>query len=156
MLAPAANPINLAIVGTGNCASSLVQGLTHYGEGLNDPIGLTRYEMDRYRPHDIRVVAAWDIDRRKVGQDVASAIFARPNCTTRFCEAVADTGTLVEMGRLLDGVADRSEEHTSDRTFAPAELPEPSEDEVTERLRYARVDVLDKYPPKSEERRGGE
>ena len=147
MLAPAANPINLAIVGTGNCASSLVQGLAHYGEGLNEPIGLTRYEMGRYRPHDIRVVAAWDIDRRKVGQDVASAIFARPNCTTRFCDAVADTGTLVEMGRVLDGVADHMSDYPAERTFAPAELPEPSEGEVTERLRDERVDVMINYLP---------
>src|SRR3546814_7099392 len=105
MLAPAANPINLAIVGTGNCASSPVQGLTHYGEGLTDPHGLTRYEMDRYGPHDIRVVAAWDIDRRKVGQDVASAIFARPNCTTGFCEAGADMGAFVGRNPTLDGLA---------------------------------------------------
>ena len=68
MLAPDARGIRVALVGIGNCASSLVQGLSHYGPGDNEAIGLMHYELGGYRPADIRVVAAWDIDRRKVGE----------------------------------------------------------------------------------------
>ena len=59
--------INIALVGVGNCASSLVQGLSHYREGANETVGLMHWDLGGYRPSDIRVVAAWDVDRRKVG-----------------------------------------------------------------------------------------
>src|SRR3982751_3442576 len=101
MLMPV-QPINIAILGVGNCASSLVQGLSHYRNGANEHVGLSHWEIVGYRPGDIRVVAAWDIDRRKVGQDVAQAIFAKPNCTTRFCQSVSPTGTKGQMGGELD------------------------------------------------------
>ena len=80
--------INIAVVGVGNCASSLVQGLSHYREGANETVGLMHWDLGGYRPSDIKVVAAWDVDRRKVGKDVAEAIFAKPNCTTVFCESM--------------------------------------------------------------------
>ena len=76
--------INIAIIGVGNCASSLVQGLSYYRNGANDTIGLMHLDVGGYRPSDIRVVAAWDVDRRKVGKDVAEAIFAKRNCTEVF------------------------------------------------------------------------
>ncbi len=61
-------PINVAVVGVGNCASSLVQGIAHYRNGgANEQIGLMHWDLGGYRPKDIKVVAAWDIDRRKVG-----------------------------------------------------------------------------------------
>ena len=81
--------INIAIVGVGNCASSLVQGLSHYRPGANQTIGLMHEDVGGYRPSDIKVVAAWDVDRRKVGKDVAEAIFAKPNCTDIFCNDVS-------------------------------------------------------------------
>src|SRR3546814_9206493 len=103
--------INIGIVCVGNCASSLVQGLSHYRAESNDHSGLMHWELGGYRPCDIRLAAAWDIDRRKVGRDIAEAIFARPNCTQTFCGDVRPSGVKVEMGRLLDG---RSEEPTSE------------------------------------------
>ena len=68
---PVAEPrINLAVVGVGNCASSLVQGLAHYSNGgANEQIGLMHWDLGGYQPRDIHVVAAWDVDARKVGQD---------------------------------------------------------------------------------------
>ena len=69
--------INIAIIGIGNCASSLVQGLEHYREGANDTVGLMHWEVGGYKPSDIKVIAAWDVDARKVGKDVADAIFAK-------------------------------------------------------------------------------
>ena len=81
--------INVAIVGVGNCASSLVQGLAHYQNGgANEQIGLMHWDLGGYRPRDIKIVAAWDVDRRKIGKAVSEAIFEQPNCTAIFCDHV--------------------------------------------------------------------
>ena len=148
MLAPSAHPINVAIVGIGNCASSLVQGIQHYGEGANDLTGLMHWEIGGYRPSDLRIVAAWDVDARKVGKDVAEAIFAKPNCTAVFAPHVEPTGATVEMGVTLDGVAEHMADYPDEaRTFMPADASEPSRAEVVARLRDANVDVLMNYLP---------
>jgi myo-inositol-1-phosphate synthase len=147
MLAPAARPINLAIIGVGNCASSLVQGLSHYADGRNDLTGLRHWEIGGYSPADIRVVAAWDIDRRKVGRPVGEAIFAKPNCTAVFCADTDCHHVLVEMGCLLDGVADHMADQCDDRTFLVADEPEADSKHIVDRLREADVDVLINYLP---------
>ncbi len=147
MLSPDRHGINVAIAGLGNCASSLVQGLSHYREGANDVIGLMHEELGGYRPSDIRVVAAWDVDRRKVGRDVAEAVFAKPNCTTVFCEKVERTGTKVRMGRVLDGVAPHMADYPDDRTFLLADARQPTRDEVVAVLRETRADMLLNYLP---------
>jgi myo-inositol-1-phosphate synthase len=140
--------INIAIIGVGNCASSLVQGLAHYQNGgANEQIGLMHWDLGGYRPKDIKVVAAWDIDRRKVGQDVAEAILAKPNCTAIFCDHVPDTGVRVEMGRMLDGYSEHMAEWPDDRTFLPADAAEPEKADVVRRLRETRTDVLLNYLP---------
>ena len=140
--------INVAIAGVGNCASSLVQGLSHYANGgSNDEQGLMHWDLGGYRPKDVKIVAAWDIDARKVGRDVAEAIFAKPNCTIVFCDHVAPSGAKVLMGRTLDGVADHMADYPDDRTFLPAGLPEPDLDEVVRVLRESRTDVLMNYLP---------
>ena len=79
--------IRIAIVGVGNCASSLVQGTSFYRDVPTNgaSVGLMHSLIGPYRPSDITVVAAFDIDRRKVGRDVNQAIFAPPNCTKIFC-----------------------------------------------------------------------
>ncbi len=139
--------INIAIVGVANCASSLVQGLSHYRDGANETVGLMHWDLGGYRPSDIRVVAAWDVDARKVGHDVAEAIFAKPNCTAIFCESIESTGTKVQMGRILDGVADHMEDYADDRTFVVAKEREATKDEVVSALRASKVDVLMNYLP---------
>jgi myo-inositol-1-phosphate synthase len=139
--------INIALVGVGNCASSLVQGLSHYRDGANERIGLMHWDLGGYRPSDIKVVAAWDVDRRKVGKDVAEAIFAKPNCTAIFCENVEPTGTKVQMGKILDGVADHMSEYKDDRTFLVANDAEPSKEDVVAALRASNTDVLMNYLP---------
>jgi myo-inositol-1-phosphate synthase len=147
MLSPNPHGINVALVGVGNCASSLVQGIEHYRAGSNDTIGLMHYELGGYVPSDIRVVAGWDIDRRKVGRDIAEAIFAKPNCTATFCGTVSATGAAVHMGAILDGVADHMADHPGDRTFLPADAPQPSMEEVVETLCETKTDVLMNYLP---------
>ncbi|WP_343527216.1 inositol-3-phosphate synthase [Sphingomonas sp.] len=139
--------INIAVVGIGNCASSLVQGLSHYRDGANDTIGLMHWDLGGYRPSDIRVVAAWDVDTRKVGKDVAEAIFAKPNCTAIFCETIPPTGAVVRMGKVLDGVAEHMAEYQDDRTFLLADASEPTKEEVVAALRETKADVLMNYLP---------
>lgn len=140
--------INAAIVGVGNCASSLVQGIAHYGNGgANEQIGLMHWDLGGYRPSDIQVVAAWDVDARKVGRGVNEAIFAKPNCTAVFCDHVPETGATVRMGRVLDGVADHMAEHPDDRTFVVADAAQPERAEVVQALRDCEADVLLNYLP---------
>jgi myo-inositol-1-phosphate synthase len=146
---PKRSDVNVAIVGVGNCASSLVQGIAHYcNGGANEQIGLSHWDLGGYRPRDLKVVAAWDIDRRKVGRDVAEAIFAEPNCTKTFCDHVPATGTRVRMGKLLDGIADHMANFAQERTFMLADGErEPSHDDVVEVLRDTRTDVMINYLP---------
>jgi myo-inositol-1-phosphate synthase len=147
-IAPLGRPINVALVGIGNCASSLVQGVAHYQNGgANEQIGLMHWDLGGYRPSDIRLVAAWDVDRRKVGRDLAEAIFAKPNCTTIFCDHVAPTGATVRMGRVLDGIADHMDEQPADRTFLRADAAEPDKADVVRTLVESEVDVLLNYLP---------
>jgi myo-inositol-1-phosphate synthase len=152
MLSPASRPINLAIVGIGNCASSLVQGIEHYREGTNDVVGLMHWDLAGYRPGDIHIAAAWDVDARKVGREVAEAIFAKPNCTATFCATMPKTGVMVRMGRVLDGIAPHMAEYIDDRTFLPSDANEPSQKEVVTALREAEVDVLINYLPVGSQR----
>ena len=148
MLSPI-NPINVAVVGVGNCASSLIQGIAHYSNGgANEQIGLSHWDLGGYRPKDLRIVAAWDVDQRKVGHDVAKAIFAPPNCTTVFCDHVAESGTVVRMGKVLDGVAEHMAEFPEERSFMLADgQREPTQDEVVEVLRNSGTDVMVNYLP---------
>ncbi len=141
-------PINVAIVGVGNCTSSLVQGVAYYRNGgANEQIGLMHWDLGGYRPKDIRFIAAWDIDRRKVGRDLAQAIFARPNCTTVFCDHVPESGVVVRMGRVLDGFSEHMADYHEDRTLVPADALEPSKAEVVRVLKETRADVLMNYLP---------
>jgi myo-inositol-1-phosphate synthase len=79
------NKIKIAIVGVGNCASSLIQAFHYYRDkNPEGAIGLMHWKIGAYEPGDIEVVAAFDIDKRKVGKDVHEAIFSPPNCTTVF------------------------------------------------------------------------
>jgi myo-inositol-1-phosphate synthase len=140
--------INIAIAGVGNCASSLVQGIAHYQNGgANEQIGLMHWDLGGYRPKDLKVVAAWDVDSRKVGQDVNEAIFAKPNCTQVFCDHVPPTGARVRMGKRLDGVADHMADYHPERTFMLAEDAEPDQEEVVRVLRETGAHVLLNYLP---------
>ncbi len=140
--------IKVALVGIGNCASSLVQGVAHYANGgANEQIGLMHWDLGGYRPTDIQIVAAFDVDARKVGQDVAKAIFAKPNCTAVFCDHVPDTGCKVSMGKILDGVADHMGDYPDERTFLVADLPQPTKEEVIEILKRSGAQVMMNYLP---------
>ncbi len=142
------NEIKIAIVGIGNCASSLIQGIHHYkGKDEQDAIGLMHWKVGDYLPYDIKVVAAFDIDRRKVGQDVAEAIFAKPNCTTVFCDDLTTAGVPVQMGRILDGFSEHMQNYDEGHTFVVAETAEPDQREVVRVLKEAGVEMVLNYLP---------
>ncbi len=145
--------IRIAITGVGNCASSLVQGLEYYRDKRpEDAIGLMHWELGGYRPFDIEVVAAFDIDVRKVGKDVNEAIFEPPNCTTVFCDKLPKAKVPVQMGRILDGVAEHMDQYPDARTFLPADAPEATHEEVVLALRQSRAEVLLNYLPVGSEK----
>ncbi|HEX20364.1 MAG TPA: inositol-3-phosphate synthase [Acidiferrobacteraceae bacterium] len=140
--------IKIAIVGIGNCASSLIQGIHYYrGKSLQDAIGLMHWQIGEYRPGDMEVVAAFDIDQRKVGIDVHEAIFSAPNCTTVFCSDIPESGVIVRMGRILDGFSDHMKNYDEKRTFILAEEPEPSEEEIIKVLKDSGAEILLNYLP---------
>jgi myo-inositol-1-phosphate synthase len=140
--------IRIAIAGVGNCASSLLQGIEYYkGKDSTDAIGLMHWEIDGYRPHDIEVVAAFDIDRRKVGKDVNEAIFALPNCTAVFCDNLPETGVKVKMGKILDGVSDHMKDYENKYTFVPSDEKEAAKGEAVRTLIDSGAEMLLNYLP---------
>ena len=140
--------IKIAIVGIGNSASSLIQGIHYYREkDPQDAIGLMHWEIGGYRPGDIEVVAAFDIDQRKVGVDVHEAIFSPPNCTTVFQSCIPTSGVAVRMGRILDGVSDHMKNYDEKRTFVPADISEPDEQTVINALTESGAEILVNYLP---------
>ena len=142
------NKIKIAIVGVGNCASSLLQGIEYYKDkSAEEAIGILHWDIDGYQPSDIEVVAAFDVDARKVGKDLNEAIFAPPNCTAVFCEAMPKTGVLVRMGRLLDGVSTHMEEYSEKNTFVVSKKQEASQEDVVRELRASGAEMLLNYLP---------
>jgi len=97
--------INVAIIGVGNCASSLIQGVQFYQEAKENEFvpGLMHVNLGGYHISDINFVAAFDIDKNKVGKDLAEVIFTKPNNTYRFCD-VPETGVTVQRGMTHDGL----------------------------------------------------
>ena len=97
--------INVAIIGVGNCASSLVQGVYYYKKAKENEFipGLMHVTLGGYHVSDINFVAAIDIDKNKVGKDLAEAIYTTPNNTIKFCD-VPTTGVKVQRGMTHDGL----------------------------------------------------
>lgn len=140
--------INVAIIGVGNCASSLVQGLTYYGnKNESESAGLMHSTLCGYHSRDVKVVAAFDIDQRKVGKDVAEAIFEKPNCTVVFQADVPKTGVKVQIGCIMDGYSDHMASYSDDRRFIPLYTREPTKAEVVKAFKEAKVDVVTNYLP---------
>jgi myo-inositol-1-phosphate synthase len=97
--------IKIALAGIGNCASGFLQGLHYYRDFVDEGnvVGLRSLILAGYHPKDIEVVAAFDIDARKIGKDLSEAIFAEPNNTLRIFQ-VPKLGITVQKGQVLDGV----------------------------------------------------
>ncbi len=145
--------IKIAVVGVGNCASSLLQGIEYYRTRRGaDAVGLMHWDVGGYLPTDISVVAAFDIDRRKVGKDVHRAIFEKPNCTAVFCEHMPPTGVTVRMGAVLDGYSDHMKGYPDERTFLVSDEQEATREDVVSALRDAQAEILVNYLPVGSEK----
>ena len=137
--------IRVAIVGVGNCASSLVQGVEYYRDA--DPAakvpGLMHVQFGPYHVRDVQFVAAFDVDAKKVGQDLAHAITASENNTIKIAD-VPPTGVMVQRGHTLDGLGKYYREMVTESDDTPVD--------VVAALREAEVDVLVCYLPVGSEK----
>jgi len=140
--------IKIAIVGIGNCASSLLQGIEYYKDkDSKDAIGLMHWEIGPYKPYDIEIVAAFDIDKRKVSKDVSEAIFELPNCTTVFCKDVPKRGVKVEMGAILDGFSEHMRDYEEKYALVLSDKKEPSKEDCIQLLKDSGAHMLLNYVP---------
>ncbi len=140
--------IRIGIVGIGNCASSLVQGIEYYKDkNANDAIGLMHWDVEGYKPHDIEVVAAFDVDKRKVGKDVSEAIFELPNCTKVFCNNLPKANVKVRMGKIIDGFSEHMKDYEDKYTFVLDGAKEASKEEIISALKESRTEILLSYLP---------
>ena len=138
-------PIKVAVIGVGNCASSLVQGVYFYRQN-NSAGGLIHDQIGGYGAGDVEFVLGVDVDARKVGKDIGEAIFAGPNCTAVFHADVPQTGAKVIMGRILDGVA----EHMTgmgDRGFIVSDAAEATHESIVAALKASGAEVLLNFLP---------
>ena len=132
--------VRVAIVGVGNCASSLVQGVEYYkdAEANTTVPGLMHVEFGSYHVRDVQFVAAFDVDAKKVGFDLSEAIFASENNTIKIAD-VPPSGVTVQRGHTLDGIG---------KYYAETiELSEAEPVDVVQALKDAEVDVLVSYLP---------
>lgn len=129
--------VRVAIVGAGNCASSLVQGVEFY-RNRDNATGVMHHDIGGYKISDIEFSAAFDIDKNKVGKDLSEAVFAKPNCTIKFSD-VPVLGVPVVRGMTHDGigkyVADIVEKHASETV------------DVVDVLRATKTDIVISYLP---------
>ena len=134
------HPIRVAVVGVGNCASSLIQGVEYYRNA--DPSarvpGLMHVQFGEYHVSDVSFVAAFDIDAKKVGFDLAEAIWASENNTIKIAD-VPPSGVIVQRGATLDGLGKYYRETITESDQEPVD--------VVATLRAAQVDVVVCYLP---------
>lgn len=136
--------INVAVIGAGNCFSSLYQGLEYYKDASAEHIpGIMWADIGGYRPKDIEVVAVFDVDTRKVGKPTSEAIFAAPNCARVFQPDVP-AGPIVQMGPVLDGVSEYMQEQPEELGFRVAKAKPV---DVVKAIKDSGADILINYLP---------
>lgn len=148
------NKIKVAVVGVGNCFSSLYQGVYFYADnfGRDEAIpGVAHLDIGGYRAGDLQFVLAYDVDVRKVGQRVGDAIYASPNVARVFYpEGTLGTGPLVKLGFRGDGVSEYMEQQPERFGFRPVETEETREqafDRIVAEIKDSGADVLLNYLP---------
>ena len=147
--------IRVAIVGVGNCAKSLVEGIQYYMENPNDKVGLMYADIGGYAAGDILFVAGFDVDRRKVNHQLKDALRAKPNCAMDHVESILDAsnggcvedGAMVYSGPELDGIAPWMLDYPEDVSFRTGAIPAESFDRIVDLLKYHKVDVVINYLP---------
>ena len=139
------NRIKLAIAGVGNCASSLLQGFEYYrNRDPKEVAGLMHPDIGGYKVGDIDVVVAFDVDRRKVGKPLHEAVFAEPNCTIVFQRELPKSRVTVQMGPVLDGVAEHMKTYPDQEAFRVADAKPV---DVAKVLKESGAEVLVSYLP---------
>lgn len=138
--------IKIAVVGVGNCCSSLVQGISYYNTFENLK-GLINPSIGSYQITDIDIVVAFDIDRRKVGLSLNEAIFSHPNNTKIFCENLLPTNVKVKMGRILDGVSAHIIDYPITQRPELSDTKEPTKEEIVRILKENQAEILVNYLP---------
>ncbi|MCD4740529.1 inositol-3-phosphate synthase [archaeon] len=139
--------IKVAISGVGNCASSLIQGVYYYKNvSSNDNLvpGLMHNVIGGYKIRDIEFVAAFDIDKRKIGKDLSEAIFAEPNCTELFQRDIPNQNVEVKKGPVLDGYPDHMLEYPENKRFITDDTPPV---DVAKELKKSGAHMLVNYMP---------
>lgn len=136
--------IRVAICGVGNCASALIQGIEYYRHNSSVQDGLMHKMLGGYLPDDIQIVAAFDIDRRKVGRPLEEAVIAPPNCVYPIWPSLPHYGVQVLMGPILDGIAPHMKDFPSERTFLPSKQTPVDVEKV---LKKSKAEILLNYLP---------
>jgi myo-inositol-1-phosphate synthase len=143
--------IKVAIIGVGNCAKSLVEGIQYYIENPDDKVGLMYPDIGGYTVNDIEFVCGFDVDIRKVNHPLKDALRALPNCAMNhvfdITEACVSKDAMVYSGPLLDGVAPHMLDYPEEVSFRIGAIPAEPFDRVVELLKYHRVDVIINYLP---------
>ena len=148
--------INVAIIGVGNCAKSLVEGVQYYIQNPEDKVGLMYPDIGGYTVNDIEFVCGFDIDPRKVGSHLINALRARPNCAMDHVDSLDFTcvNSLAEVysGPLLDGVADHMLDYPEEVSFRTGADTALSKKQVADKLNFHKVDVVINYLPVGSEK----
>ena len=131
--------VNVGIIGVGNCASSLVQGVEYYSIPAEDPAGLTNPICAGYAVSDVRFTAAFDANSSKIGRDLSEAIWVAPNNAFKFAD-VPHLGVPVSDGALSDGVGQNSSEMVNSQGRATL-------DDIVERLKFTKTHVVVNFLP---------
>lgn len=149
------NEIRVAIVGAGNCAKSLVEGVALYSHTPQKD-GLAFAEIGGYGAKHIKFVLAYDVDTRKVGRPLKKALWAKPNCamdilkteeSRLWLDDVIEGDCEIRRGKLLDGVAPHMLSFSEDESFRVTKDPEPTLEELVRDLKENKIDVLLNYLP---------
>jgi len=148
--------INVAIIGVGNCAKSLVEGVQYYIQNPEDKVGLMYPDIGGYTVNDIEFVCGFDIDPRKVGTHLINALRSRPNCAMDHVDSLDFTcvNSLAEVysGPVLDGVADHMLDYPEEISFRTGADTALSKKQVAEKLNFHKVDVVINYLPVGSEK----
>lgn len=133
-------------------SGDILQGIYYYNDKRkDDAIGLMHWEIGGYKPSDLEVKLAFDIDERKVGYDVNEAILAKPNCTKVFNDNIPLSGVKVKMGKALDSVAEHIDQYNEEIRFVMSKEEQPTKDQVVNAIKDSGVEILVNYLPVSSE-----
>ncbi|SMP03412.1 inositol-3-phosphate synthase [Shimia sagamensis] len=145
--APVSSPIRTVIVGVGNCASSLIQGVSYCRAFGDEAVGVSFPVLAGYTPGDVELVAGFDVDSRKVGKTLGEAAFAAPNCTEQFHTDLDDQNGPVLRGPDLDGVAAHMLANPADRSFRLSDADALTKDEIVAKLKELDAEVMMVFLP---------